>query len=660
MKDYGFIRVAAASPKLQVANPEYNILQLEQLIRQADADECAVIVFPELSVTGYTCQDLFRQRFLLQQVLLALDHLLAATKETDILALVGAPLAVSDKIYNCAVAIQHGEIMGVVPQGYLPGHQEFDETRWFARANDYSVPQIPAVRIGVKKVPFGNLLFRSAAPDFTLAVEIGKGLWRPVPPSSWLAVSGANLIANLSAENELAGKAEYRRSLVLQQSARCICGYIYASAGVYESTTDLVFSGDCLIAENGRLLQASQRFSRENVLIECELDLEILRSERQSTTGFAIHSACCCEEREPVLVEIKFNKTYQPTHRTLSRPVPANPFIPEQPASLAERCEEIFQIQIAGLAKRMEHTGLKKLVLGVSGGLDSTLALLVAGKTCELLGLPAQNTIALTMPGFGTTDETHGNALDLMGALGVESLEIDIRTSCLQHFQDIGHDPGVHDCTYENAQARERTQILMDLANKHGGLVVGTGDLSELALGWCTFNGDHMSTYCVNGGIPKTLVRYMVRYVAEHLMTPRVRDILLRILNTPISPELLPPDSSGRMGQKTEEIIGPYELHDFFLFYTLRYGMEPAKVLLLTRKAFGDKYERETIVKYLTLFYHRFFRQQFKRSCMPDGPKVGSVGLSPRGDWLMPSDADAELWLKEMEKLRQGGEYCSQ
>ncbi len=650
MDNYGYIKVAAASPKLKVANPDFNAEQIRLLMRTAEAGNCAAVVFPELSLTGYTCGDLFQQRFLLQRALHALERLLEETKDAQVLAVVGMPLVAADKLYNCAVAVQRGKILGVVPKRYLPNCKEYYEKRWFASGEEDGTNN-SGIKLFRNTVPFGNLLFHSNSPEFSLGVEVCEDLWAPIPRSSYLAINGANVIANLSADNELAAKSEYRRQLVAQQSAGCLCGYIYASAGVHESTTDMVFSGDCLIAENGNILKSSVPFSRENGLIECELDIESLQHERRFNTSFAEFPVWLKQEEKPAVVEITYNKKYIPVRGTFSRKIPRNPFVPDNPATVAGRCEEIFQIQVAGLAKRIEHTGLKKLVIGVSGGLDSTLALLVARKTCELLELPAENILALTMPGFGTTDETHRNALELMTALEVGSREIDIIPACLQHFQDLGHDPALHDVTYENVQARERTQILMDLANKYGGLVIGTGDLSELALGWCTFNGDHMSMYAVNCGVPKTLVRFLIQHVADHFMTPEVRNILLRILNTPISPELLPPDPSGRIEQKTEDIIGPYELHDFFLFYTLRYGMEPAKVLFLAEAAFAGKYERGIIAKWLTLFYKRFFRQQFKRSCLPDGPKVGSVSLSPRGDWRMPSDAEVDIWLAEMDRL---------
>lgn len=657
MDEYGFLRVAAASPRLKVANPEFNAVEIEQAMAEAHQKGAVLLVLPELCLTGYTCGDLFFQETLLTQTREALSRLLEKNRDINLVTILGLPLQKGDHLYNCAAVLSKGRILGVVPKMYLPNYKEFYEKRWFSAGTTAHGPGEEIELLG-SKIPFGNLIFRCRgnkdgnSGGFSFGIEICEDLWTPVPPSAYMALHGADFIVNPSASNELVAKSEYRRQLVAQQSARCLSGYVYASAGVHESTTDVVFSGECLICENGIPLAVSKRFSRERELVLADLDLEVLRFERRQNKSFA-DNIDYIGKMDPGFSEVCFPLEAQRLEKGegLIREVNKNPFVPANPVTMQERCEEIFSIQVAGLAKRLEHTGIRQAVIGVSGGLDSTLALLVTRRTFDLLGLDPQNILAVTMPGFGTTGETRNNARDLMEALGVSIREIDIKEACLQHFRDIGHDPAVLDTTYENVQARERTQILMDMANKGNGLVIGTGDLSELALGWATYNGDHMSMYAVNCSIPKTLVKFLVSWVAEHVMDEAARPILKRILDTPISPELLPPDREGKIQQKTESLIGPYELHDFFLFYTLRYGMRPGKILYLAARAYGGHYSREEIKNWLRLFYKRFFQNQFKRSCLPDGPKVGSVSLSPRGDWRMPSDADSRIWLKELEDL---------
>ncbi|MFZ7104171.1 MAG: NAD(+) synthase [Peptococcaceae bacterium] len=643
----GFVKVAAASPKLKVANPQYNIGEIEKLIREAVKNEAALMVFPELSITGYTCADLFHQQKLLSQALCSLEELVDKTKDTEILVLVGLPLIIDAVLYNCTVAFQQGKLLAVVPKMFIPNYKEFYEKRWFTSGSAIAGRK-KTIKLLAEDVPFGHVLLTSSQLGFTLGIEVCEDLWAPIPPSSYQVLTGANIIANLSASNELVAKSEYRRQLITQQSARALCGYVYASAGVYESTTDMVFGGECLIAENGNVLKASPRFVRDNVIIYSEIDTGRLAAERQlyKTFGDAADHQLNVSYQ---IKEVFYTGILDIGQRGLTRVISPTPFIPANPVTVHEHCEEIFNIQVAGLAKRIEHTGLSKAVIGVSGGLDSALALLVASRTFNVLKIPAPNIIAVTMPGFGTTDKTYENALILMNSLKTTIKEISIKEACLQHFKDISHNPLEHDITYENSQARERTQILMDIANKEGGLVIGTGDLSEYALGWSTYNGDHMSMYGVNNSIPKTLVRFLIKWVAENVMDHQTRKVLQDIIDTPISPELLPPDLQGRIRQKTEDVVGPYELHDFFIYYVVRFGMEPKKVLFLARQAYGDKYCREELKKWLGVFYQRFFSQQFKRSCMPDGPKVGTVSFSPRGDWRMPSDGDVRIWLTELE-----------
>ncbi|MDT3697970.1 MAG: NAD(+) synthase [Thermincola sp.] len=648
MTTYGFVKVAAVSPRLKVADPLFNTQETEQLIKAADAAGAAVAVFPELGLTGYTCGDLFGQQLLLDKTIACLGLLLENTEDTDVLAVIGMPLAVNQKLYNCGAAIQHGQVLGIVPKLYPANYKEFYENRWFASGHTIS-QNMAQVEVLGKQVPFGEILFTCRQFKYCLGIEICEDLWTVVPSSSYMALNGANLTANLSASNDLVSKAGYRRQLVAQQSARCISGYIYASAGVHESTTDLVFGGDCIIAENGSILETSRRFHRDSAVIYSEIDVERLNSERQVNRTFTENYEIEGARKKFIRVEVSYNTIPSVEKAQFGRFVPRHPFIPDDLSSRHERCQEIFNIQVAGLAKRIEHTGMTSAVIGVSGGLDSTLALLVIAKTFKLLELPPQNIIAVTMPGFGTTETTFNNATKLMQSLQVNPHEISIVPACRQHFADIGLPEGVFDVTYENSQARERTQILMDLANKYNGLVVGTGDLSELALGWATYNGDHMSMYAVNCSIPKTLVKFLVQWIADNEVDESTRETLYNILNTPISPELLPPDANGEILQKTEEVVGPYELHDFFLYYAVRHGMAPRKILFLADVAFAGAYERDEIKKWLKTFYRRFFSQQFKRSCLPDGPKVGTISLSPRGDWRMPSDAEARLWLAELD-----------
>ena len=640
--NYGFVKVAAAVPLVQVADCFYNIEKIEGLMRQASEKGVQIIAFPELSVTGYTCLDLFAQQTLLDGAEEALLQLVSNTADLDILTIVGVPLRTENRLINAAVVFQKGAIRGVVPKTYLPNYKEFQEQRWFTSATEL---RESTISIGKEEYPMGShLLFRSGR--LTAGIEICEDLWVPVPPSSLLTMEGANIIFNLSASNELIGKHAYLRSLICQQSARCMTGYVYASSGFGESSTDLVFAGNGIIAENGNLLAESPRFTMEEQLVISEIDIETLQNDRQVNTSFMYGTSGLPKEKAQVVdFQVRI-----PDGFSLTRPVDPHPFTPSGEA-LKERCEEIFHIQVAGLAKRLVHAHAQTAVVGISGGLDSTLALLVTVMTFDALKMPRGQIIGITMPGFGTTDRTYTNACDLIRSLGVTLKEIPIKEACLQHFRDIDHDPSVHDVTYENSQARERTQLLMDVANQKNGLVIGTGDLSELALGWATYNGDHMSMYGVNGSIPKTLVKYLVEWVANHKVDDASRLTLLDIVDTPISPELIPADENGNIKQKTEDLVGPYELHDFFLYHFLRFGSHPSKIYFLAQKAFAGIYDNATVKKWLYTFFRRFFQQQFKRSCLPDGPKVGSVSLSPRGDWRMPSDAVSRLWLEEIERI---------
>lgn len=639
---YGFITVAAAVPSVKVADTEYNVKQIEDFVAQAEGKGVEIIVFPELSITGYSCQDLFLQQLLIEQSEVAVMQLLDFTRKLDIICIVGAPVNISGSLYNCAIVIQHGVIVGMVPKTYLPNYGEFYEKRWFSSSKNLQSTDIRYAGNTVSVVP-DPILFRTS-DNVLFGIEICEDVWAAEPCSNKLTLLGADIIFNLSASDELIGKHDYLMSLLSQQSARTISGYVYSGCGFGESTQDVVYGGNALIFENGTLLSESERFSFKPQLVINQIDVEKLRVERQKNTTFVN-----CRDDSDVV--IKSTGVVQMKDFSLMRDINALPFIPSE-KDMQHSCNEIFSIQVAGLAKRITHTGCKHLIVGISGGLDSTLALLVCVKTFDKLGMSRKGIVGVTMPGFGTTDRTYNNALSLMESLGVTIREINIAESVKMHFNDIGHDISVHDVTYENGQARERTQILMDLSNQLNGMVIGTGDLSELALGWATYNGDHMSMYGINAGIPKTLIKYLVRSVADSAVDEKSRDTLLDIIDTPISPELIPAEEDGTIKQKTEDLVGPYELHDFFLYYFLRFGFRPSKIYLLARKAFDvADYKDETIKHWLKTFFRRFFSQQFKRSCLPDGPKVGSVSLSPRGDWRMPSDASSALWLKECDTL---------
>lgn len=642
---YNFIRVGSAIPKCKLADCIYNKDKIIRILQQACEKQIQVLVFPELSITTYTCGDLFFQSSLLSSAKSGLYDIVKASQDIDIFVVVGLPLSIDNQLFNCAVAIYKGTILGVVPKSCLPNYGEFYEKRWFSSAKQLLSKEL---FLCGQKVPVGTDLIFSAEqiPYCKIGIEICEDLWSVIPPSSYQSLYGATILLNPSASNELATKYDYRKQLISQQSSRCIACYVYSSSGVGESTQDTVFSGHGLIYENGTLLKESQRFLKETQLIYTDIDLELLANDRMKNTTFTD-----TQSDLPSFREITFSMKPQNIDE-LERIIKSQPFIPENNEFLDKRCRDIFNIQTVGLARRIEHTHAKTVVVGISGGLDSTLALLVCAKACDYLGISRNHIIGITMPGFGTTDRTYQNALSLMSALGVQTREISIQKAALQHFEDIGHDISVHDVTYENTQARERTQILMDIANKESGFVVGTGDLSELALGWATYNGDHMSMYGVNAGVPKTLIRVLVRWIAEYgSLSQKANEILFDVLDTPVSPELLPPDEAGNINQKTEEIVGPYELHDFFLYYVVRFGFSPAKILFLAEQAFNGEYERATLLKWLKNFYYRFFTQQFKRSCLPDGPKVGTISLSPRGDWRMPSDAFNSIWLEEVEKL---------
>ncbi|AOR23127.1 NAD(+) synthase [Clostridium taeniosporum] len=626
-----FIKVASACPKTKVGDINYNISNILECINNAKNNDSKFIVFPELCITSYTCGDLFLNDTLLNKSLTGINQILNATEDCDMLIAMGAPLLINSVLYNCAYLLFKGKILGIVPKSYIPNYSEFYEKRWFTEGLSLETQEIDLPI--QKNVPFGtNLIFSSQIANF--GVEICEDLWVTIPPSSYLSLLGAHIIGNLSASNELVSKKNYRKSLVSNQSARCLCSYIYSSAGVHESSTDLLFSGHLLISENGSILNENERFQRENEVIYSCVDIFKLKSERLKNLSFRDLSKFT--GRKPYIINFKFNCT---DINNFDRFIDKHPFVPSSKLEREERCKEIFNIQSSALAKRFEHTGAKKAIIGISGGLDSTLALLVIVKTFELLNLDKHNIVTITMPGFGTTDRTYNNALTLCKELGCDLREINIVDAALQHFKDIGHDKNIHDVTYENVQARERTQILMDIANKEQGLLIGTGDLSELALGWCTYNGDHMSMYAVNPSIPKTLVRYLVKYVADKESNAEVSKTLIDILDTPVSPELLPKDSNGEISQKTEDIVGPYELHDFFLYHFIKHGSSKDRILFLAKEAFKDDYTYEEIEKWLNKFMWRFFTQQFKRSALPDGPKVGSISLSPRGDWRMPSDA---------------------
>ena len=677
MKDYGFIRVAAAVPAVRVADTEANVAEICRMTGEAEAEKASIVLFPELAVTGYTCGDLFGQQALIDAAEAGVKKIMEYTRGKTITVVAGVPVRFRGRLYNCAAVIRNGNLKGLVPKIWLPTYNEFYEGRWFSSGRDFMSPCTgisgrflvngkDTVREGwcaeIKYAGFRcnispNLIFETGNTSF--GIEICEDMWTPIPPSSYLALAGAQLILNPSASNDLLSKHEYRKSLVSQQSARNVCGYVYCSSGFGESTQDAVYGGASLIFENGSKLSENERFSTEPSLNFADIDIERLDTQRQKINTFAALApdGTPATAYDRLYSRVNLGKAAETDFgQKLYRHIDPHPFVPEgNPAETDARCKEIISIQVTGLASRLAHIGCKSAVIGISGGLDSTLALLVTALAFDKLGWDRKRIIGITMPGYGTTDRTHGNAVDLMEALGVTEREISIAAACDRHFADIGHDKSIHDITYENSQARERTQILMDVANQAGGIVIGTGDLSELALGWATYNGDHMSMYGVNASIPKTLIRHLVKWAAENHFgnegrggKKNSRDILLDIIDTPISPELLPADEQGQISQKTEDLVGPYELHDFFLYHIFRSGYSPEKIFFLACKAFGETYGEETVKKWLKTFIKRFFSQQFKRSCLPDGPKVGSVSLSPRGDWRMPSDAKPDQFLKQL------------
>ena len=639
---YGFIKVAAAIPALKVADCVYNVEQMLPLIAEAEKNNVEIILFPELGITSYSCGDLFLQPTIIKGAEKALASLLYSTKHNETIIIVGMPIAYNSTLLDCAVVLWHGEILGITSKKYISNHQGYTEKRWFTSSK--FLPENAQITLCGQTVNiYESQLFRT--PNYTFAIEIGEDLNATIPPSSILTAKGAELIFAPSASAETTGKHNSIKEQCKQQSMRSISGYIYSGCGYGESSGDIVFTGNAFIAENGNIIDKSKRFSTESQLIISEIDVEKLRFRRMSNNTFSETS----EEYKNFKIHETFIDKKANTITRLTRKINPSPFIPQE-AKLAEYCWEVFNIQAAGLAKRIEHTHAATCVIGISGGLDSTLALLVTARAFDLLKKDHKEIIAVTMPGFGTTDRTYNNAIELMKDLGTTIREISIKEACIQHFKDIDHDISKHDITYENSQARERTQILMDIANQTNGLVVGTGDLSELALGWATYNGDHMSMYGVNASVPKTLIKHIVKQIAEN-SNNKIRTTLLDIVETPISPELIPADEKGNIKQKTEDLVGPYELHDFFLYHILCNGYNPAKIFYLALQAFDEIYDRETIKKWLTTFCRRFFIQQFKRSCMPDGPKVGSCSLSPRGDWKMPTDACSTLWLAECETL---------
>lgn len=638
--EYGFVKVASAVPTVKVADCRHNAGQMAEMIADAANQNVEIIIFPELSITGYTCGDLFAQSVLLEEAEKSLEWLVAETQSLPVISIVGIPHPHNGSLINAAVVFQSGKILGVVPKTFLPNYKEFYEKRWFASA--LQTPECVTSICGQRVPMQRDMLF--ATGNTTFGVEICEDLWSTIPPSSFLSLEGAEIVFNMSADNDCVGKHSYLRNLVKQQSARCIAGYVFSSCGFGESTTDVVFAGTSIICDNGSIIAEGERFAMDRRMTVGEIDVESIRNDRRVNTTFAesrgLHS------RQAVTINAL---PQTPSALNLTRAVNPLPFVPSG-SKLDSYCEEIFAIQSTGLAQRFAHTHSETAVIGISGGLDSTLALLVAVNTFDKLHKDRKNIIGVTMPGFGTTDRTYTNALCLMKSLGVTIREISIKDSCIQHFKDICHDINVHDVTYENSQARERTQLLMDIANQLNGMVIGTGDLSELALGWATYNGDHMSMYGVNASVPKTLVKHLVAWIANRLDDETAKTTLLDIVDTPISPELIPADKNGNIKQKTEDIVGPYELHDFFLYNLLRHGFSPKKIFALAQIAFDGEFDNATIKKWLTTFCRRFFNQQFKRSCLPDGPKIG-LSLSPRGDWRMPSDATSRLWLDECEKL---------
>lgn len=648
-KYYGFYRVSAGIPKVKPADPYYNKDQIFKLILQAESEGSKIIVFPELSISGYTCGDLFNQNILVDTCLAATIDLCNQTKGLSITVIIGLPLQFKDSLYNCAAIINNGHIIGIIPKLHIPNYSEFYEKRWFKSGINI---KSETIEIEGMKIPFGSDIIFKTADGIKFGIEICEDLWVPESPSMKFTVAGAEIVFNLSATDEILGKHQYLRSLIAMTSAKCRCCYVYSSAGSYESSTDLVFAGNTIMAEDGKIICESERFNRHNTIITTDFDIEKIRHDRISFNSF--NDIITDSEYQIVEIPTGGNKESvrnQVSSKTLLRSVDPLPFVPQDKEHLKENCEEIISIQSWGLEQRLLATNCKALVIGISGGLDSTLALLIACHAFDRLKLSRKKIFGITMPGEATSSRTFNNATALMKELDVKCIEIPIGKAVAQHFNDIEHNPSLHDATYENSQARERTQILMDMANKVGGMVLGTGDLSELALGWCTYNGDQMSMYGINASVPKTLIRHLVNWFAETTSSDIEKKTLLDIIDTPISPELIPAEKKDSIEQKTEDLVGPYELHDFFLYHTLRHGSRPSKIYMLAQKAFADKYNNETIKKWLMNFYRRFFSQQFKRSCMPDGPKVGSVCLSPRGDWRMPSDISPRLWLNEVENL---------
>lgn len=648
-RNLGLVRVCAVSPEVKPADVYYNLEKIKNAINDHDINNIDLILFPELSLTGYTCADLFYQTNLLETAEKALISLARYSSGIPACMVVGIPLLFKNKLFNCGAVIYDGSILGIVPKTHIPNYNEFYEKRWFSSSNDIEGKVQDMIHIGEFEVPFGtDILFDINGVMY--GVEICEDLWVPVPPSSNMTMAGADIILNLSASNEQVGKNQYLLDLIKLQSAKCRCGYVYSSAGTGESSTDLVFSGNCIIAENGNIISNAPRFELGCKSATADIDIEAIRKDRIKFSTFN-DDARCSEYRIVSIRNDDKRCNILDSPKSVLRRISPFPFTDGSKDSLALRCREISDIQVWGLAHRMRSINCKNAIIGISGGLDSTLALLVTVAAFDKLGIDRKGIKAVTMPGFGTTARTHGNAGRLMDLLGVTSIEIPIGNAVCQHFKDIGHSPEILDATYENSQARERTQILMDLANKYNGIVIGTGDLSELALGWCTYNGDHMSMYGVNSSVPKTLVKFLVEGYAESTDNSEIRKVLLDIINTPISPELLPASDNDDIIQKTEDLVGPYELHDFFIYYMLRFSFSPRKIYKLAQIAFKDIYQPDIIKKWLRVFYQRFFSQQFKRSCMPDGVKVGSVCLSPRGDWRMPSDASSRLWLEEVDKL---------
>jgi len=642
---FGFYRVSSAIPLVRIADIRYNTEQIIKNIKEADSNSTALVVFPELCITGYTCGDLFFQSTLLENAQKALTEILNKTKHLNIISTVGLPITYHNSVYNCAAVLHKGNILGIVPKTNLPNYKEFYEKRWFTQYSDFFSHE--TINFCDQTVPFGPNIIFEFNQEFKLGIEICEDLWGIIPPSSFHALLGATVIANLSASNELVGKSEYRRDLIKNQSARCMCGYIYSSAGVGESSSDVLYGGHSIIAENGALINENSRFQRENYIYYSDIDCQRILAARISESSIGITT----NQLRTIIPQLKDYRFVSVdninTPKEIKRNIIAHPFVPPNPTQKNTRCSEIFSIQSSALAKRLEHTSAKKSVVGISGGLDSTLAMLVIKMAHELINKPTSDIIAVTMPGFGTTDRTYQNAVSMCKIIGCELREINIKDVCEKQFELLNLDSSVKNTTYENVQARQRTMLLMNTANEEGGIVIGTGDLSEIALGWSTYNGDHMSMYSVNCGVPKTLIRYLIEWCAEK-SEKSLKNTLIDIIDTPVSPELLPPDKQGQITQKTEDIIGPYELHDFFLYHNVKYGASPSKIEILANIAFKDVYEPEIIKKYLKFFFHRFFSQQFKRNCIPDGPKVGTIALSPRGDWRMPPDASSTLWLDEL------------